>query len=175
MEYPILKAIHLIGVVCWFAGLFYLVRLFIYHVEAKDKPESERMALVSQFMIMERRLWYGITVPSAWITLFAGLRMMMMYDAYKLPWFHVKATLLILLLLYHLKCGSIRKKLASNTFEGSSKKLRMFNEVATLYLCAIVFIAVTKNWQVTLYSMLAVVAIGVIIFVIYDKTRIKSR
>jgi putative membrane protein len=150
--YLYLKAIHLIGVVCWFAGLFYIVRLFIYHIEANEKPEAERKTLIDQFKIMERRLWKAITVPSMIVTTIAGGMLLQYQDIAKTPWLHLKFVLLLGLFHYHFKCGAILKKLAKDTYKGTSKKLRLFNEVSTILLVAIIMAAVTKNLMDTLYG-----------------------
>jgi putative membrane protein len=143
--YLYLKALHLVFVVSWFAGLLYIVRLYIYHVEAATRPEAERRVLEAQFAIMERRLWYGITWPAMVLTAFFGSALMILIRAYEQPWFHLKLGFLILLIGYHLYCGKIRKDLLQGTCRLTSKQLRVWNEVATFLLFAIVFTAVTKS------------------------------
>ncbi|MEO6849990.1 MAG: CopD family protein, partial [Mucilaginibacter sp.] len=89
--YKYVLAIHIIFVVCWMAGLFYIVRLFIYHTEAQDKPEPDRKILSDQFVIMERRLWNVITVPSMFLTVAAGVTMLYLFPAWlQQPWMHIK-------------------------------------------------------------------------------------
>ena len=139
--YYVLKALHLIFVITWFAGLFYIVRLFIYHIETKSSEMQE------QFKIMERRLWYGITWPSAILTLILGTILMFGYygTITKLPtWLIIKLGLVSLLFLYHLSCGKILKQLKNNQVLYSSKQLRIWNEVPTIFLFLIVFLAVFK-------------------------------
>lgn len=139
--YYVLKALHLIFVITWFAGLFYIVRLYIYHVETKSSEMQE------QFKIMERRLWYGITWPSAVLTLILGPVLMFGYygTITKLPlWLIIKLGLVTLLFLYHLSCGKILKQLKNNQVNYTSKQLRIWNEVPTLFLFLIVFLAVFK-------------------------------
>ncbi len=143
--YLYIKALHLVAVVSWFAGLLYIVRLFIYHVEAASRPEAERKVLEAQFALMERRLWYGITWPAFIATAACGLWMMIQIRAWEQPWFQVKAVLLVGLIGYHLYCGKIRKDLARGLKPLTSAQLRIWNEVATLLLFAIVFTAVLKN------------------------------
>lgn len=143
--YPYIKALHLVAVVSWFAGLLYIVRLFIYHVEAGARPEAERKLLQAQFAIMERRLWFGITWPAFVATAAFGTWLMVLIRAWEMPWFHLKLGLLIPLIGYHLYCGRIRKDLAAGTCRLTSKWLRVWNEVATLLLFAIVFAAVLKS------------------------------
>jgi putative membrane protein len=145
MGYLYLKALHLVSVVSWFAGLLYIVRLFIYHVEAGARPEPERSVLQAQFALMERRLWYGITWPAFIATAVFGLWMMGRIRAWEMPWFQLKAVFLAALIGYHLMCGKIRKDLAAGRCAWTSARLRVWNEVATLLLFAIVFTAVLKS------------------------------
>lgn len=143
--YTYIKALHLVAVVSWFAGLLYIVRLFIYHVEAAARPDAERKVLEAQFALMERRLWYGITWPAFLATAAFGIWLMLLVRAYEASWFHLKLGLLLLLVGYHLSCGKIRKDLAAGACRLTSKQLRIWNEVATLLLFAIVFAAVLKS------------------------------
>jgi putative membrane protein len=161
--YPYLKALHLVFVVSWFAGLLYIVRLFIYHVEAAARPEAERRVLEAQFAVMERRLWYAITWPAMVLTAAFGVSLMFLIRAWEQPWFHLKLGLLALLIGYHLYCGAIRKDLLRGACRLSSRQLRVWNEVATLLLFAIVFAAVTKSPAMAgkgMAGVLAVAAVG---------------
>lgn len=162
--YPYLKALHLIAVVSWFAGLLYIVRLFIYHVETASRPEPERGAFHAQFTLMERRLWLGITWPAMVATAGLGIWLMVLIHAYAFPWFHLKLGLLVLLIAYHLGCGRIRRNLAAGKNRLTSLQLRIWNEVATLLLFAIVFTAVLKSPGAAgkaMFGVAAVAAIGV--------------
>ena len=135
MIFPLLKTFHIIGFVAWFAGLFYLVRLFIYHVEAEQKEEPQRSILNKQFILMERRVYKIIANPGMIITLVAGFSMLYLQPAwFKQPWMHAKLTLLFLLVGYHHFCLGIMKKLEKGTNKFGSQKLRMINEIATLFL-----------------------------------------
>jgi putative membrane protein len=139
-----IKALHIIFVVTWFAGLFYIVRLFIYNREAQDKPEQERAILQSQFKIMIRRLWFGITWPSCILTLIFGTWLTVLYGS--IPgWLVVKFGFVVGLVMYHLSIQWIYQKQMANTFNYTSMQLRMWNEVATLFLFAIVFLVVVKQ------------------------------
>jgi protoporphyrinogen IX oxidase len=144
-----LKAIHIIFVVTWFAGLFYIVRLFIYHTEANDNPELERDILQRQYKIMEKRLWYGITWPSLVLTWIIGLCLIYFgpwFQSFHLQgWLHLKLSLVVLLSIYHLYCGKLLNEINKGYFRFSSNQLRIFNEVATLFLVAIVFVVVLKS------------------------------
>lgn len=135
-----LKALHLISMVAWFAGLFYLPRLFVYHAQASDTISLER------FKLMERRLYRGIMNPAMIATLvFGGSMLVMGWPAYKtMGWMHAKLTLIVLLIGYHHVCGAYLKKFARGANTHSSKFYRWFNEVPTVFLIAIVILAVIK-------------------------------
>lgn len=142
--YAYVKALHIIFVVTWFSGLFYIVRLFVYHREAQDKEEPERSILSRQFALMIRRLWFGITWPSAVLTLIFGLWMWYLYGT--LPvWLMVKLGFVVGLFAYHLSLHSIYRQQSKNIFRYSSQQLRIWNEVATIFLVAIVMLVVVKQ------------------------------
>lgn len=164
MIYDILKSLHLIFVVTWFAGLFYIVRLFIYHTESREKPEEERRILNKQFTIMEKRLWYGITWPSAILTLLFGLSMI--HNFFPLtahPWLMVKIAFVILLFLYHLSCGRILKQIQLGKSNWTGMQLRMWNEVATIFLVAIVFLVILKSVLHMGYGLLGLVVLMIVL------------
>ena len=175
MSYYYLKALHLIFVVTWFAGLFYIVRLFIYHREAQDKQEPDKTILSNQYLIMQRRLWYGITWPSAIVTAIFGLSLIHNYfPINEHPWLMTKFIFLIGLFGYHFFCHKIFKQLQSGIFEYSSTWLRVWNEVATLFLFAIVFLAITKDLLHFGYGFLGLVILSLLLFIaiqIYKKSR----
>ncbi len=172
-----IKALHIIFVVTWFAGLFYIVRLFIYDVEAKDKPEIERTILTAQFRIMQKRLWYGITWPSAVLTWAFGLWLLFStIDFLKMPWFHVKLTAVVLLTIYHFFCGAILNQLRNGKCKFTSGQLRVWNEVATLFLVTIVFVVELQhalNWIWGLLGLLGFTAILMLAIKVYKKFRTK--
>lgn len=144
-----IKALHIIFVVTWFAGLFYIVRLFIYHTEAETFEEPKKSILQTQYRLMEKRLWYGITWPSMIGTLLFGYLLLQNYFAswsWSLyAWLVLKLVLVVLLIAYHLLCGKIFKQLKSGIIAYSSMQLRIFNEVATIFLVAIVFLVELQN------------------------------
>lgn len=171
------KAIHIIFVVNWFAGLFYIVRLFIYHTEANDMEEPQRSILQDQYKIMERRLWYIITWPSAIITIVSGLYLTHSFNFWAQPWMHLKLGFVLLLFLYHLKCGHLYRQLKNNVFRLSSTKLRFWNEVATLFLIAIVFTIVLKSLIDWVWGTIGIIGISVILMLVikwYKKRREKE-
>ncbi len=181
MEYfDYFKALHIIFVVCWFAGLFYIVRLFIYQVEANQKTEVEKNILVPQYQLMQKRLWYGITWPSAILTMVFGFWMYFLNFDYYLsqPWMLLKLVFVGVLFLYHLRCQQIFNQLKTNSYKGTSTRLRLFNEIATLLLFAIVFTVVLKSAGGLVWGMLWLVVLAAIIFgavFIYKKQREKSK
>jgi protoporphyrinogen IX oxidase len=162
--YNYILSIHIIFVVCWMAGLFYIVRLFIYHTEAQDKPEPDRKILSDQFVIMERRLWYIISVPSMWIVLAAGITMIILLPAWlQQPWLQIKLCFVAGLVVYHFICQHKMKQLAKGIFTWTSTQLRIWNEVATLLLFAIVFLAVLKDGLNWIFGMVGLVALAIML------------
>lgn len=140
MLYLWLKALHIISVVCWFAGLFYLPRLFVYHAMSTDEPSRER------FKIMERKLYRGIMYPSMIATLVFGIWMIVVNPALFSTgvWLHVKLTLVLLLIGYHHMCGAQMKRFARDANTHSHVYYRWFNELPVLLLLAIVILVVVK-------------------------------
>jgi putative membrane protein len=149
------KALHLVSLVTWFAGLFYLGRLFIYHAEALAKPEPDRGVLVPQFTLMERRLWTAITAPAAGATLLTGAWLLYLTGAWRLPWFHLKLVFLLALFAYHGGSNRHRLDLAKDKVR-SVRFYRLWNESATVLLFLIVFTAVSKRAAGAGYGLLAV-------------------
>lgn len=171
--YFYVKALHIIFVVTWFSGLFYMVRLFIYNAEAYTKTEPERSILLKQFDIMQKRLWYGITWPSAILTLIFGTWMGILYGSLPL-WLLVKLFFVLGLFLYHLSIHKIFKQQQREIFIWSSQKLRMWNEVATLFLIAIVMLATVKQLLNAVWGFVALIIISVVLLFsikIYKKYR----
>jgi putative membrane protein len=162
--YLYLKAIHIIFVVSWMAGLFYIVRLFIYHTEAQERPEIERMVLSSQFEMMERRLWNIITTPAMLLTVAAGITMLCINpDLLKENWLLIKLCFVAGLLVYHFICQSKIKQMRRGVFTWTSTQLRIWNEVATIFLFAIVFLAVLKDSISWIYGLVGLVIFTMII------------
>lgn len=164
--YSYLKALHIIFIVTWFAGLFYMPRLFIYNVEALEKPEAIKEALQQQFTIMMRRLWYGITWPSAIITLIFGCSLLFSPD-YKWYinllkgeplWLCVKLIFVVFLYLYHFSLYAILKQQVQGIFKYSSQQLRIWNEVATVFLITIVMLVVVKQSISLVWGLVGLIA-----------------
>jgi putative membrane protein len=162
--YNYIKAFHLIFVITWFAALFYIPRLFIYHIEAAQKPASEKEILTRQFKLMARRLWYIIGWPSAVLaTLFAIWLLLIMPEWMKQPWMHVKLGFVVLLIIYHLKTHQYFLQLQRNEIRHSSGYMRIWNEGATLILFAVVFLAILKNAFNWVYGVLGILILGVLL------------
>lgn len=168
-------ALHIIFVVTWFAGLFYIVRLFIYHAEAEKKPEPERSILQKQYKLMEKRLWYGITWPSLLGTyVFGGW---LLYENYGLnipAWLLLKLSFVFGLTLYHVRCHVMFRNFQKDMVKHSSFMLRLWNEVATIFLVAIVFIVELKDTFSYVKGLLGLILFSVTIILairIYRKGR----
>jgi protoporphyrinogen IX oxidase len=172
--YNYLKALHIIFVVTWFAGMFYIVRLFIYNTEANGKAEPEKSILQDQFSIMIKRLWFGITWPSAVLTLLLGPWVMLNGNWDETltrengRWLLVKLGFVVLLYVYHFSLHAIYKQQAAGVFKYSSQKLRVWNEVATIFLVPIVMLATVKSGMSWLWGL-----VGLIGFVIVLMSAIK--
>ena len=149
--YSYLKALHIIFIVTWFAGMFYIVRLFIYNAEANEKQEPEKSILQKQFSVMIKRLWFGITWPSAVLTFIFGPLLMLSGNWHKTlgqeggRWLLIKLIFVLFLYFYHFSLHAIYKQQSVRVFRYSSQKLRVWNEVATIFLVAIVMLATVKS------------------------------
>ena len=164
--YLYIKAVHIIFVITWFAGLFYLPRLFIYNREAQEKPSPEKEILTKQFILMSSRLLYGITWPSAILTIIFGTWMGILYGS--LPtWLIIKLCFVAALFLYHLSLQKIFSLQKRADFRHSSNYLRIWNEVATVFLVAIVILASVKQsisfiWGLGVLVILIIVLLSAI-------------
>jgi putative membrane protein len=146
MNYLWFKAFHIIGVVVWFAGLFYLVRLFVYHVEADERPEPAKSILKDQYALMEKRLYNLITTPGMVLTVAMAIALVVAApDLLKQTWLHVKLTFVLLTVGYHFYCRRIMNQLTAGTCQWSGQQMRGLNEVPTVFLVLIVLLAVFKN------------------------------
>jgi putative membrane protein len=167
--YEYLKALHIVFIVTWFAGMFYIVRLFIYNTEANEKREPERSILQKQFSIMIKRLWFGITWPSAILTLILGPWVMLNghWDRTLTDpagrWLLIKLCFVILLYAYHFSLHSIYKQEMKGIFNYSSQKLRIWNEVATIFLIAIVMLATVKQAMSFVWGLVGLIGFVLIL------------
>ena len=162
--YSYFKALHIIFIVTWFAGLFYMPRLFIYNVEALDKPLEVKNALQQQFTIMMKRLWYGITWPSAILTLIFGTTVLFLGGWKNLifeeegRWLLIKLCFVVLLYVYHFSLQIIFTQHVNGIFKFSSQQLRIWNEVATVFLIAIVMLVVVKQSISLVWGVIGLIA-----------------
>ena len=159
------KALHLIFMVSWFAGLFYMVRLFVYHAESDLNHGSNSEVFRKQYLLMQKRLWNIISWPAMILTLIFGFLMLYLQPFYlTLPYMHLKLGFILLLVLYHLSCQYIHVKQKKEVSTFSSFQLRVWNELATLFLVVIVFIIVLKNELDGLYGTVGFILFGIILF-----------
>ena len=177
--YNYIKSLHLIFVITWFAGLFYIVRLFVYQIEASHKTSPDKEILQSQYKIMTYRLWYIITWPSAILaTIFAIWLLILMPAWLQMPWMHVKLGFVFALFLYHGKCQQIYNHLQKDDVKYSSNFMRLWNEGATIILFAVVFLVILKNAFNWIYGVLGIFLFSIIImlgFKFYKKIRQRNK
>ena len=175
MGFEYVKALHLIFIVTWFAGLFYIVRLFIYQTEALEKPEQERLILKPQLDLMARRLWYIITWPSAVLTLIFGFWVLTYRWGYlQQEFMQAKLIFVLLLYVYHGYSQVLFNELQAGKARWSSTQLRLWNELSTILLFAIVFLIVLKNTLSMVWGMLGLVVLSLVLLLaikLYKKYR----
>ncbi len=183
MNYDYLIAVHIIFIVTWFAGIFYMPRLFIYNTEAGDKPAETKAVLREQFTIMMKRLWYIITWPSAVLTLILGPTVMFAkgWDKQLFQqggrWLLVKLCFVIVLYAYFFSLHRIFKQQINGVFKYSSQQLRMYNEVATVLMVAIVMLATVKDSLSAVWGVSGLFAFVIVLMVatkIYKSVRDKK-
>jgi putative membrane protein len=176
-HYLLFKSLHIISVVTWFAGLFYIPRLFIYHEEAKTKSDIEKKILQDQLEIMQRRLWYGITWPSAIAVLIFGTSLIQFFwPISENPWLITKLAFVAGLYGYQFYLQSIFVKQRNHTSTLSSTQLRVINEISTVFLVAIVFLVVLKDTLNFIYALLGLfIFIGILILGIKTYKTLRSK
>ena len=177
-SYLYLKSLHIIFVVTWFAGLFYIVRLFIYYKEAEDKQEPDQSILKDQYLLMSKRLWYMITWPSAVLASIFGFWLIYLNPAWlDMSWMLIKLAFVALLFAYHGSCQYYINKMVGDENLPSSNFLRLWNEVATLVLFAVVFLAVLKNSINWIWGVVGIILFGILLMIgirFYKKVRAKK-
>ena len=162
MSYLWFKAFHIVGIVAWFAGLFYLPRLFVYHAEANEQPEPARSILQQQYQVMEKRLYSIIMTPAMLLTLAMAVGMVVTApELIKETWLHIKLGLVLVLVGYHHVCKRLIGEMAAGKFRFSGQQFRWFNEFPTVLFVVVVLLAVFKNSFPTSAASWAVVAMGV--------------
>ncbi len=163
MDFLYVKSLHIIFVVTWFAGLFYIVRLFIYQTEAEQKPQPAKEILQTQYKLMSKRLWYIITWPSAILASVFAFWMLYTNPYYlQEPWMLVKLSFVFALYFYHGYCHKIFTKLQNDVVKYSAIKLRIFNEVSTILLFAIVFLVTVKSAINWIWGVVGILLFGVL-------------
>ena len=176
--YNYIKALHLIFVITWFAGLFYIPRLFVYQIEAFHKPSPDKEILGDQLKLMAKRLWYIITWPSAILaTIFAVWLIILIPSWLEQGWMHVKLTFVVLLFIYHFKTHQYFKQLQNDSVKVSSNFMRIWNEGATFILFAIVFLVILKNAINWIFGVIGIIVLGVLLmlgFKLYKRIREKN-
>ena len=165
--YQYVKALHIIFIVTWFSGMFYIVRLYVYNAEANEKTEPERSILRQQFDLMIKRLWLGITYPSAVLTLIFGSWMWYLLGVTP-DWLMIKLCFVVGLFFYHFSLGAIYNQQIKGIFKYSSQQLRIWNEVATIFLVAIVMLVVVKESMSFVWGL-----VGLFLFIIVLISAIK--
>jgi putative membrane protein len=161
MHYYYLKAVHIVFIVAWFAGLFYMPRLFIYFIEANQKPEQEKSAIQNQLVIMASRLLYGITWPAGIITFIVGLSLLWNNPAIlREGYMHLKLLFVLILYGYHFSLQYIFNQLKKGNCRYTSQQIRIWNELPTLLLISIVFLIVVKNALSMVWGVLGLIAVS---------------
>lgn len=176
--YNYIKALHLIFVVTWFAGLFYIPRLFVYQIEAFHKPSPDKEILGEQLKLMSKRLWFIITWPSAILaTIFAIWLLFLQPFWLKQPWMHVKLTFVILLYIYHYMTHIYYKQLQKDVVKKTSNFMRLWNEGATFILFAVVFLVILKSAINWVFGVVGIIVLGILLmlgFKMYKRIREKN-
>jgi len=179
MAYSWFKAFHIVGFVVWFAGLFYLVRLFIYHVEANQEPEPARTILKNQYQIMEKRLYSIITTPGMLVTIAMAIGLLSTEpDVLKEGWLHIKLLFVAILIGYHHYCARLMKQLAADECRWSGQQLRALNEAPTVMLVVIVLLAVFKNnlpTDITAWGIFGLIIFMAVTIQLYAKKRKRDK
>lgn len=176
--YNYIKSLHLIFVITWFTGLFYIPRLFMYHIEASEKQSPDKEILTKQLKLMTKRLWYIITWPSAILaTLFALCLLALNPNLVLLSWMQVKLGFVVLLIAYHIKNHLIFKQLQGNMVKYTTKYMRIWNEGATLILFAIIFLVLVKSAINWIFGVIGILVLGILLMLgirLYKRIRDKN-
>lgn len=175
MSYDYIKSLHLIFVITWFAGLFYIPRLFIYQIEALNKPKEQATPIVEQLKLMTNRLWFIITWPSAVLSTFFAIWLLILNPGWlQAPWMHIKLGFVAVLILYHLKNHQIYKQFQRDEIKWTSNQMRIWNEGATLILFAVVFLVITKsavNWVYGTFGLIGLALVLMLGIKLYKRVR----
>jgi len=176
--YQYIKALHIIFIITWFAGLFYVPRLFIYHIEANNKPSPEKEILTKQLKIMTKRLWFIITWPSSILATFFAVWLLILNPVLlELSWMQIKLGFVVLLILYHLKTHQIFKQLQNDDIKHTSKFMRIWNEGSTIILFSVVFLAILKNSINWIFGVVGIIILAISLMLgikLYKRIRNKN-
>lgn len=176
--YQYIKSLHIIFVVTWFAGLFYIPRLFVYQIEAFHKPSPEREILGKQLKLMAKRLWFIITWPSSILAVVFGILLVYIRAFYLTDaWMQVKLIFVLLLIIYQIQTHVYYKQLQNDIVKKSSNFMRLWNEVATFVLFAVVFLVVLKNAINWIFGVIGIIVLGILLmlgFRLYKNIRTKN-
>lgn len=176
--YNYIKALHLIFIITWFAGLFYIPRLFVYQIEAFHKPSPEKEILGKQLKLMAKRLWFIITWPSAILAIFFALLLLHAKPILlEFGWMQVKLGFVVLLIIYHLKTHIYYKQLQADIVKKTSNFMRLWNEVATFILFAVVFLVLVKSAINWIFGVIGILVLGLLLmlgFKLYKRIRAKN-
>lgn len=176
--YNYIKSLHLIFVITWFAGLFYIPRLFVYQIEAFHKPSPEKEILGQQLKLMAKRLWNIITWPSAILAIFFAVWLVILVPSWlEQAWMQVKLGFVLLLIIYHLKTHHYYKQLQRDVVKKTSNFMRLWNEGATFILFSVVFLAILKNAINWMFGVIGIIVLGILLmlgFKIYKNIRSKK-
>lgn len=176
--YNYIKSLHLIFVITWFAGLFYIPRLFVYQIEASQKPSPDKEILGKQLKLMAKRLWTIITWPSAILAIIFAVWLLILQPSWlQQSWMHVKLTFVVFLIIYHLKTHQFYNQLQCDEVTKTSNFMRLWNEGATFILFAIVFLVILKNAINWMFGVVGIIVLGVLLmlgFKIYKNIREKK-
>ncbi|GAA4110288.1 CopD family protein [Aquimarina addita] len=176
--YDYIKSLHLIFVITWFAGLFYIPRLFVYQIEASQKPSPDKEILGKQLKLMAKRLWFIITWPSAILTtIFAASLLILRPGILNDSWMHVKLGFVLLLFIYHLKSHLIYNQLQRDIIRWSSNQMRIWNEGSTIILFAVIFLVIVRDAVNWIYGVLSIFLLGVLLMLgikLYKRIRDKN-
>ena len=176
--YDYIKSLHLIFVITWFAGLFYIPRLFVYQIEANQKPSPEKEILGKQLKLMAKRLWYIITWPSAILaTLFAIWLLILQPGWLEQGWMQVKLGFIVLLFLYHFKCHQIFKQPQNDIYKWTSNQMRIWNEGSTIILFSVIFLVIVKDAVNWIYGTAGIIILAILLMLgikLYKRIRDKN-
>lgn len=173
--YPYILAAHIIFVITWFAALFYIVRLYIYHTEALAKQEPERSILANQFIVMESRLMQIIGTPSMILVVITGTTLLCINSIFlQESWMQWKLAFVACVVIYHFYCLHLQRALKTGNAKLTSIQLRMYNELATILLVGIVFLVMLKNLLDMAYGLIGLAVLSIVMLVairLYKRSR----